>query len=160
MNSQFLEFLGNYLIQAAKWQKLVNLPTVGNVSPVVDPTDYARLFKHFCSVASAPESDMPEYLQFWQQSLEQFQSLFSPYFKMWGWVSESDFRNLQEKCESLEKTIRKQEQIISQLRSLLDEKGLGQIEMIQRFQNLIQEQSDEFQNMMRNFGNALTQDGN
>ena len=160
MNSQFLEFLGNYLIQAARWQKLVNPPSAGNVPPVIDSTDFARLFKQFCSVAGTQESEMPEYLRMWQQSLEHFQSLLGPYAKMWGWVPESDLRNLQEKCEALEKTIRKQEQTISQLRLLVDEKGLGQIDMIQRFQDLIQEQSDEFQKMMRHVGDALAQDGN
>ena len=159
MNSQFLELLGNYLIQTAKWQNLSSPPFTGGSLPVMDPAEFARLFKTFCNIAGAQESEMPEYLRLCQQSLDNFQSLFTPYAKIWGWVPESDFQKLQEKCEALEKTNRKQEQTISQLRSLLDEKGLGQIEMLQRFQNLIQEQSDEFQNMMHHVGDALTPSG-
>lgn len=159
MNSQFLEFLGNYLIQAAKWQSLSSPPFTGSSLSVMEPAEFARLFKTFCTIAGSQEKEISDYLRLWQQSLENFHSLFTPYAKIWGWVPESDFQKLQEKCQSLEKVNRKQEQTISQLRSLLDEKGLGQVEMLQRFQNLIQEQSDEFQNLMRNFGDALAQAG-
>ena len=158
MNSQFLEFLGNYLIQAAKWQNLMAQTPAGTHPAVMDGTELSRLFNQFCNFNGPHPPEFGEYSRIWQQTIENFQSIFVPYAKMWGWVPEADHRNLQKKCEALEKKIRKQDQTISQFRSLLDEKGLGQIEMLQRFQSLIQDQSDEFQTFMQNFGEAFTKD--
>ena len=87
--------------------------------------------------------------------LKAFSLFFVTYARMWGWIPQADYQVLQEKCDSLEKTIRKKDEIISQLRSLLEEKGLGQSELLQRFQSLIQDQSDEFQTFMKNFGDAV-----
>ena len=155
MNSQFLEFFGNYLIQAARWQNQISQLSGGKTPTGMDVSELGRLFKQFCSIGGRQESEFAEYARMWQQAVENFQSVFCPYAKMWGWVPEADYQVLQKKCDLLEKKIRKQDQIISQLRSLLEEKGLGQVEMLQRFQSLIQDQSDEFQTFMQNFGEAF-----
>jgi len=155
MDSQFLEFLGNYLIQTARWQKLVEQPSPGVTPDVMDLEELGKMFKQACGIGAPAEPAFAEYSRIWQQTIECFESVFTPNARMWGWIPQADYQVLQEKCESLEKTIQKQDQIISQLRSLLEEKGLGQIELMQRYQSLIQNQSDEFQMFMKNFGDSV-----
>jgi hypothetical protein len=155
MDSQFLEIFGNYLIQAARWQKLVEPSSPGVTPGVMDVAELGKMFKQACGIGAPAEPAFAEYSRIWQQTIESFESVFSPNARMWGWIPQADYQILQEKCESLEKTIQKQDQTISQLRSLLEEKGLGQIELLQRFQSLIQDQSDEFQTFMQSFGAFL-----
>ena len=159
MNSQFLEFFGYYLIQAARWQKLVEQTSPGKTPGVMDVAELGRLFNQVCSLNKPAEPASAEYTRMWQQTIENFQSAFCLNARMWGWVPQADHQTLQKKCEALEKTIQKQDQTISQLRSLLEEKGLGQIELLQRFQSLIQDQSDEFQTFMQSFGAFLKTEG-
>ncbi len=150
MNSQFLEFFGNYMIQTANWQKLIEQTSPGVMPNVMNMAEFGTLFKQACSLNGPTQPASAELM--WRQAIENFQSVFCLYANLWGWVPQADYQALQEKCKSLEKTIQKQDQTISQLRSLLDEKGLGQIELLQRFQSLIQDQSDEFQTFVQNFG--------
>jgi hypothetical protein len=155
MHSQLMEFFGNYLIQAAGWQKLVEQSSPDAKPDVMDMAELGRLFQQACGIDGPTEPAFAEYSRIWQQTVENFQSAFCPYAKMWGWIPQAEYQLLQEKCDSLEKTILKKDEIISQLRSLLEEKGLGQIELLQRYQSLIQDQSDEFQMFMKNFGDAV-----
>ncbi len=155
MNSQFLEFFGNYMIQTAKWQKLIEQTSPGVTPKVMDMAEFGTLFKQVCSLNGPNQPASAEYTQMWRQTIENFQSAFGLNAKLWGWVPQADYQTLQEKCKSLEKTIQKQDQTIAQLRSLLEEKGLGQVELLQRFQSLIQDQSDEFQTFVQNFGGVF-----
>jgi hypothetical protein len=159
MNSQLMEFFGNYLIQAATWQKLVEQFSPEGKPDVKDMAELGRLFQKACGIGGPAEPAFEEYYRIWQKTVESFQSVFCTHAGMWGWVPQADYRLLQEKCDTLEKNIQDQDQIISHLRTLLDEKGLGQIELLDRFQSLIQIQSDEFQTFMQNFGEAFTKDG-
>jgi len=155
MHSQLMEFLGNYLIHAARWQKLVEKSSPDGEPVVKDMAELGSLFQKACGIAGPADPAFAEYSRIWQQTVENFQSVFCTHAGMWGWVPRADYQALQEKCDSQEKTIRKKDEIISQLRSLLEEKGLGQSELLQRFQSLIQDQSEEFQMFMKNFGDAV-----
>jgi hypothetical protein len=155
MHSQFMEFFGNYLIQAARWQKLVEQSSPDGKPDFMDMAELGRLFQKACGIDGSADPAFAEYSRIWQQAVEAFRSVFCPYARMWGWIPQADYQVLQEKCDSLEKAIQKKDETISQLRSLLEEKGLGQSELLQRFQSLIQDQSDEFQTFMKNFGSAV-----
>jgi hypothetical protein len=155
MHSQFMEFFGSYLIQAARWQKQFEKTMPGITPNIMDLAELGRLFQQVCGTGPPSESTSAEYVRIWQEAIETFQSVVCPHPEMWGWIPRADFQVLQEKCDSLEKTIREKDQIISQLRSLLEEKGLGQSELFQRFQSLLQDQNDEFQIFMKNFGDAV-----
>jgi hypothetical protein len=155
VNSQFMEFFGNYLIQAARWQKLVEQTSSDQTPGISDMTELGRMFQKACGMDGPADPAFAEYSRLWQQAAENFQSVFNTYAGTWGWVPRADYQALQEKCDSLENTIRQKDQIISQLRSLLEEKGLGHSELLQRFQSLIQDQNDEFQMFMKNFGDAV-----
>jgi hypothetical protein len=155
MNSQFLELFGNYLIQAARWQKLIEQTSPGVTPVITDVAEFGRLFKQVCILNKPAELASAEYSRMWQQTIENFQSAFCLNARFWDWVPQADYQILQKKYEALEKSIHRQDQTISQLRSLLEEKGLGQIELIQRYQSLIRDQSDEFQMFMKNFSDAV-----
>jgi len=155
MNSQFLEFFGNYMIQTAKWQKLIEQTSSVMTPNVMYVAEFGTLFKQVCSLNVPNQPASAEYTRVWRQTIENFQSAFCQNAKLWGWVPQADHQALQEKCKAMEKAIQKQNQTISQLRSLLEEKGLGQIELLQRFQSLIQDQSDEFQTFVQNFGEVF-----
>jgi len=153
MNSQLMEFFGNYLIQAARWQKLVEQFSPDLKPDVKDMVELGRLFQKACGIDGPAEPAIAEYSRIWQQAVESFQSVFCSYATMWGWIPQADYQVLQEKCDALEKKIQELDR-----RTLLDEKGMGQIEMLDRFQSLIQNQSDEFQTFMQNFGEVFTKE--
>jgi hypothetical protein len=133
MNSQFMEFFGNYLIQAARWQKLVEQTSPGKTPGVMDVTDLGKLFNQIFSLNKPAEPASAEFARMWQQAIENFQSAFCLNASLWGWVPQADYQTLQIKCNALEKITQKQDHTISQLRSLLEEKDWGNLSCFNGF---------------------------
>jgi hypothetical protein len=125
----------------------------------MDLAELCRLFQKACGIDGHAGPAFAEYCRIWQQIFENFRSAFCPLAGLWGWIPLSDYQAIENKCNALEKKTRDQDQIISHLRTLLDEKGLGQIDLLHRFQSLIQSQGDEFQTVMKNIGEAFTKTG-
>lgn len=87
-------------------------------------------------------------------SITDFQSSLDGLAKVWGWVPETAYRQLQNECTALSEKVTEQEEIIAALRALLDEKGMGHMEFFQRLQNVAQDQNRQFQEFMKNLSNG------
>ncbi|MBF0210612.1 MAG: hypothetical protein HQK68_06975 [Desulfamplus sp.] len=103
------------------------------------------------------------------ESFEAFQSSFARYITLWGLIPKRSYDEIKQNYESLQKShsslkrdydsLRQksdmQEELISQLRDILNEKGMGHIELFQHIQNLTRKQTGEFHNLIQNMQNLF-----
>ena len=155
MDSQFLEFLGNYLLNVAQGQRQIEQISSWisqGFSGTPDLTDmFGRFYKLHPAYPSSSEDDSDR----WQKAIADFQTSLAQYARVWGWVSQADYQNLQRKCEMLETTVEDQRQIIQQLQVLLETAGLGNGELAQQFRSLILDQTNQFQELMKCIGQSF-----
>ncbi|MBF0377556.1 MAG: hypothetical protein HQK72_08735 [Desulfamplus sp.] len=111
-----------------------------------------------------------------RESFEAFQSSFAKYIAIWGWIPKTEHEELKKSYDTLKgdyETLKKenkelkqnynrlkqkadvQEELISQLRDILNAKGMGHIELFQHVQNLARKQTGEFQNLIQNLQNLF-----
>ncbi|MBF0228826.1 MAG: hypothetical protein HQK63_04445 [Desulfamplus sp.] len=111
-----------------------------------------------------------------RESFEAFQSSFAKYITIWGWIPKTEHEELKKSYDTLKgdyETLKKenielkqnynrlkqkadvQEGLISQLRDILNAKGMGHIELFQHVQNLARKQTGEFQNLIQNLQNLF-----
>jgi uncharacterized protein YdiU (UPF0061 family) len=84
-----------------------------------------------------------------KEAMAGFQDSFADFAKLWGWIPEKQYRELEKAHADLKKKVDEQEKIIDALRAALDEKGMGHMEFFKRLQHMAQEQNTEFQNLMK-----------
>lgn len=177
---KFLEFWGNLLLNAARGQeKMEKLSSLMNMDSInkMDFSNFKEMDKLFRQIYGLPsddscranqKADQAESLQL-QESLEAFQNSFARYITMWGLVPnrtheelkksyetlQNDNNSLKREYDALKQKAELQEELISQLRELLNAKGLSHMELFQHIQNLTRRQTSEFQNLMNSLQNIF-----
>ena len=149
MDSQFLKFWGNYLLAAATGQRQLedlNQWISQGFSGFEELTAMFR--KYYGLEAPAPQGD--DASDAWQRAAAEFSDSFNAYLKLMGVVSQSKYRELEQKYNDLEKKVAEQEETIKILRDLLAEEGTYQGETIKALQELVNNQADAFEKLMRN----------
>jgi hypothetical protein len=157
MDRHFLEFWGNFLINAAKGQKQIEELTQWINQGLRGFEDLTAMFRKFYGLDTLTE-ESPDYPKAWQNATESFQRSFKDYMSMMGVVSNDEYLTLVTKYEGLKKKVAEQEENIKHLRMLLDEKGANQGATVRGFQELIKKQADQFQEFMKSFGQPFEKD--
>jgi hypothetical protein len=101
------------------------------------------------------EEESPAYEKAWQKAVHDFQKSFKDYLNLMGVVSKDEHLALMRKYEDLKKKATDQEETIKHLRMLVDEKGIAEGAVPRGFQDLINKQSEQFQDLMKGFGRFL-----
>jgi hypothetical protein len=145
MDHHFLKFWGQLLLEAAEGQRRLE--------------DLSRWIQSGFAAAGAPADlfrqsyGLPPGVStgsdLWQNALKDFQKTLKTYAPLWGWVPRERYDVLKRKAEAQTLQIAEQERLIAQLEGLLKESGLGQAALATRFQNLIQDQQQAFDKLMR-----------
>jgi hypothetical protein len=147
MDRHFLEFWGNFLLQAAKGQKQLEDLTKWSKQACINCGDFAALFRQVYGLEQ-PEQDSPDYQKIWKKAEEDFRKSFQDYLSLLSVVPREEYEELEEKLAEREKTIQ-------QLRQLLSDKGLDLSVVTLEFQQLMEKQGEQFQELMQNFGEAF-----
>lgn len=144
--------------------------------------EIGQLFLQSYGLASKEDSqnirhrtDEPDSLKF-NEPLEAFQVSLAKYAKLWEWVPSGTYEelkqnytilqqeykalqdetnNLRKNHEILKQQIKTQEELVSQLRDILNSKGMTHIEFFQNIQALTHKQTSEFQNLIQNLQNIF-----
>ena len=90
----------------------------------------------------------------WQKAIEDFQQTLAQLAKQWGWVSQTEYQKVSDRCAALEKQVQQQQTTIKELRTLMEEKGLGYSELFQHLNSSIKEQSEQFHTLMEKIREA------
>lgn len=155
MNRQFFEFWGNYFTNVAQGQKQIEEISAWMNKGFSGTDDLTKLFRR-CYGLDEPEANASLASQKWQKAITEFQENFSQTANTWGWVTKAEHQQVLDKCAVLEKKIQQQQTTISQLRDLLDQEGLGHTELFQHFKNIYEDQSKQFQDLMKSINEAVS----
>lgn len=151
MDPQFLEFWGNFLINAAQSQKLLEDFTKWLRLGRVNFKDLGDFFRQAYGLDRLNQ-DSPDYVKSWEKAEADFRESFKDYLQLLGVVPQAEYVALAKKYQELENKVAAQEEIIKHLRLLLQEKGLDFGELTLGFQELIRKQNDQFQKLMQGLG--------
>lgn len=96
--------------------------------------------------------------ELWQKATAEFMSALKAYAPLWGWVPLSRYDRLKRENARLEHKVSELERTIKQLDTLLAEKGMGPAALMTRFQDLINDQTVAFDQLMQTFAEVDSQD--
>jgi hypothetical protein len=160
MDPHFLEFWGNFLINAAKQQKQLEDLAKWMQQGFKGFDELTAMFNKFYGLEHL-KKDTPAYTETWMAASENFLNSFKDYLDLMGLVPKTEHLVLVKKYEDLKEKAADQEETISHLRMLLDErKAESQEEVVQGFHDLIEKQSHQFQKTMETFGSLFKKENN
>ena len=160
MDKRFLEFWGNFLINAAKGQKQMEDISKWMQQGFEGFDELTGMFKKFYGLEHM-EKDTPAYMETWKKASENFQKSFKDYLRLMGVVPKNEHLTLVKKYEELKEKVAAQEETINNLRMLLEEKKAEkQGELVKGFQEILEKQSEQFQETMETFGKFFKKDKN
>jgi hypothetical protein len=157
LDHRFLEFLGNFFLNAAQGQRQIAdlLDWMG-----MGYSGYEKLtamFRKFYGL-EAPAPSEVEAKKRDAEALHDFQQSFHAYLRLLGVVSESEHRQLLDKIEKLEEKCEEQENMIRNLKQLLNLKTTYQTQFFQNMQDIMSGQSKIFEQMLKSFWEIGTSD--
>jgi phage tail tape-measure protein len=160
VDKHFLEFWGNFLINAAKGQKQMEDMSKWMQQGFEGFDELTAMFRKFYGLEHM-EKDTPAYMETWKKASENFQKSFKDYLYMIGVVPKDAHLTLVKKYEELKEKVAAQEETIKHLRMLLEEKKVEtQGELVQGFQEIIEKQSEQFQETMETLSRFFKKDKN
>ena len=160
MDKHFLEFWGNFLINAAKGQKQLDDMSKWMQQGFKGFDEFTDMFRKFYGLEHM-EKDTSSYMETWKKASENFQKSYKDYLRMMGVVPKDEHLELVRKYEELKEKVATHEETIKHLRMLLEEKRVEtQGEFIQKFQSIIENQSEQFRETMETLGSVFKKDKN
>ena len=160
MDPHFLEFWGNFLVNASKEQRRLKDLYKWMQQGFNGFDDLTEMFRKFYGLDHL-EKDTPVYLETMKNASENFLESFKDYLDLMGMVPKEKHLALVQKYEALKEKVADQEKTIKNLQLLLEEKRAeSQGELVQGFQDLIEKQSKQFQKTMETFGSFFKKENN
>jgi len=153
MNRHFLEFWGKALLEAAKSQKQLEDLARWSQRGFLGFQDYTQLFKAAYGL-NEEAKDPPDYFARWKKAEEDFRESFKEYLNILGVVPREEYAALARQYEELKEKVAEQEETVTQLRILADEKGVGLAATSLEFQKLIKKQGEQFQKFIKSLGES------
>ena len=149
MDSQFLEFWGNYLLAAAKGQKQLEDLNQWIRQGFSGFEELTAMLKKFYGI-DAPRNSDADSTNAWQNAAADFQSSLDAYLTLMGLIPQEKYRALEKKYAALQNKVAELADTIKVLRNLLAEKGTYQGETTKVFQDLVNRQAEAFETLMQN----------
>lgn len=165
MNSHFLELLGHFLIQAAKNQQFLEQFIPGASKAQDKDWDFSKWVQYCYQNLSYFQSFFPKSAgmdqmsenskqtqQLWQEGLNNFYKQWEEFAQIMGLVPQQEYNRLAQENEQLKERIHEQEQTIKRLHSLLEQKGIFDLNQLSdEFGRLLHEQNEQFKKFMQAF---------
>jgi len=171
IDSKFLEYWGNLMLNAAQGQKQVEafqkwlgksangLPTLTSVEKKSKEDEaFMSEFAKVYGTDSLPEG-ASSYWQMMQNTASGYQASFKKYIRMMGAVPRDEYAMLQEKYESLDKKVSEMEKTIALLQTQLGVKPSEPEGLTQGIKELVAKQGDQFQEIMQSFQKLYRKNG-
>lgn len=145
MDYRFFDFLGNYFLHAAKYQKQAQ-----ELQTWIDQggsgfKEIADMFKNFYGVSGDASSDA------FNSAFQKFVENYMELFQASPMVSQEKYNVLKQKYDLLKKKCDQQKEIIENLTSLSSMKDAFQDNMSQGIDQVMKNQKEMFEQMMGGF---------
>jgi hypothetical protein len=149
MDRNFYEFWGQLFQNLAKGQKQIEDFRKWFGQGLVGYESLTVIFRKAYNLDTVEEGS-PDYMEFWQKSVETFQKSFRESLALMEVVPRGEYETLVRKCATLEKTVAEHEETIRSLKTLLSEGGLGSPAVLNDLQDLMKKQQSQFQDLVKN----------
>ena len=149
MDPKFLEFWGNYLLAVSRGQQQMEDLNLWMQQGFAGFQQLNDMFRSFYGLP-ASKSKSNEFDKAWQSAAAAFSTSYKEYFEQLGWVSRQEFEALAKENEALQKQVETLENTVRRLQSRID----GE-ETVGALQELAEKQSQEFNNLMQTFTEAI-----
>jgi hypothetical protein len=152
MDKNFFEIWGQLFLNAAKTQKQMEDFNLWMTQGKKSFEQMTSLFMKQYS-PDIPEGDREgtaDYTKVYKQSMEVFQESFREYLAMFEMVPKADYLVLEKKVAVLEAKCREQDETIVQLRKLMGTSGADHSKVAEGFRELLEQQANDFQELMKN----------
>ena len=158
MDRQFLEFWGNFMLNAAKSQKQLEDLTTWMKGGLKGFEELSSLFQKVYGEGKV-EEETPEGAKTWAAAQENFTQSYREYLALLGVVPREEHLALVRKYEELKEKVASQEETIRHLRMLLSQNNQEAYrDMAGTFEGLVQKQGDQFQQLMESFTQSSKKD--
>jgi uncharacterized coiled-coil protein SlyX len=157
MDSQFLEFWGNYLLAAARGQKQLEDLNQWISQGFSGFEELTTMFQKYYGL-ERPRQEDSDSTKVWQKAAADFHKSFNAYLDLMGVVPKDRYRALEQKYTALQEKTAEQEDTIKVLRKLLAEEGTYQGETVKVFQDLTNKQADAFETLMKSIAVSAKDD--
>jgi hypothetical protein len=155
MDRHFLEFWGNFLINAAKGQQQFDELSQWMHQGFKGFEDLTAMFRKAYGLEKLESAPEAEYQQTWHKATREFRESLNAYFSLLGVIPLSEHLALLEKHEALKKENAEQLETIQRLRDLLGQRDSGQTAVVENFKELVSRQNEQFQKLMESFGSYV-----
>lgn len=150
LDSKFLKLWGQFLLSAAEGQAQLEQMSEWMDKGFAGMKEMTEMFQRAYGIdpenVSTSKTSRDDSFQ---EAVTSFQASFVDFAKLWGWIPENQYRELEKAHADLKRRVVEQEKTIDALRAVLDEKGIGHMEFFKRLQHMAQEQNTQFQNLMK-----------
>ena len=154
MDRHFLEFWGNFLLNAARGQEQVEEMAKWIQQGFSGFEHLKGVFRDYYGL----NEESPEDLKAWKKAESDFRKSLKDYLSLFGVVPVDEHLALVKKYEELKDKVVAQEETIRNLRILLEEKGFDQARVISGFQELMVEQGEQFRKLVEGFFESYGRD--
>ncbi len=161
MDRNFMEFWGNFLLNAAKGQKQLEDMTGWFRRGVKEFDGMSELFGKAYGLDRLKEENSDENSKAWKQAEESFRKSWNDCMVLFGMVPRVEYLALVRKYEGLKEKAASQEETIGRLRMLLSEgKGLqyDYEGANKQFEGVIQKQGEQIRKLMDDFGRMFKEE--
>jgi hypothetical protein len=155
LDKQFLDFWGNFLLAAAKGQGQVEEFNRWLSQGMRGFRDLTVMFQQCYGLGN----DWSAEANAWETARQSFEAAFKTYLDVLGCVPKSDYMALKTQLQELKQKAEQQEAALRTLRQELGESRMAQGDVVRGFQDLIQVQSEQFQELTGNLSRFFTGGG-
>jgi hypothetical protein len=159
MDSDFLEFWGNLLINTAKGRRKMEEINQWINQGLKGSDELSNMILSFYGIQKEREDPTPD-----GETLDKvskaFLDSYHEYIQVMGMVPRTEYEELSKNCEKLEKKCAEQEETIEFLKGLISDRIIDPSNTVENFQELLSKQSEQFRRLMLGFNKALNSSGN
>jgi len=154
MNGQLMELWGRTMLAAFQGQSQMDLMTSWVQRACQDVTRMNATFLQFLGIpaASSSQTELPNQ---WQQAWEPFLQFQQLSLRWIGMAPNNECAANSKRIEKLEEQITEHAHAIQKLQNMTSQPGTGNDELIDQFQKLIDQQSQQFKQLTSSVGQYI-----
>ena len=151
MDRNFLEFWGNFLLNAAKGQEQAE-----NLNRMVRDgfktfEQQLSLFEKFYGLDKKPDPSTP-YAEMWAKAASDFAKSYQEFMGVMGMVPREDYEELSRQNEALKKKLTALEETLRREKRKTGSGEADPTEVVKGFEGLMKKQTEQFQALVASYG--------
>jgi len=151
VDRKFLEFWGNFLLNAAKGQEQVESMNRMVRDGFKGFEQQLSLFQKLYGLDKKPEPSDP-YAEMWAKAASDFTKSYQEFLGLMGVVPREDYEALSGEHEALKKKYAALEEKLRRGRAKPGGSEIGPSEVVKGFEGLMNKQAEQFQALMSSYG--------